>query len=176
MCPEGALRGSDALRGIRRRPDGVVDALPSCKGVYAICFRLDSPVIVMGRGGKVLGSAGPGLVLYVGSAGGPGGLRSRISRHFWGADRCWWHVDCISRAAASVEFIFYRVGSSGVKAEDELAGRLMELESLRPVGMLGATDSKRPHMFICSDRAAVVSLLKSVGTLVDFGDDHVGGT
>lgn len=172
MCPEGALRGSDALRGIRRRPEGVVDALPSCKGVYAICFRLDRPVSVVGRRGKVLGSVGPGLVLYVGSAGGPGGLRSRISRHFLGADRCWWHVDCISMAAALVEFIFYRVGGSGVKAEDELAGRLMELDALRPMGMLGATDSERPHMFMCSDKGAVLSLLRSLGTLIDLGSDH----
>ncbi len=166
MCPEEAPRGDDALRGIRRRLDEVIKALPQERGVYALCFRLDREVNITSRSGKVIASVGPGLVLYVGSAGGPGGLRARLSRHLMGASRCWWHVDCVSGAASSVKFVFYVTGSSGVESEDSLARRLAGLSSLRPIGRVGATDASEPHMFICYDEDSVIAALMPLGKLI----------
>ncbi len=167
MCPEGARHGDDALRGIRRRLREVVLAIPSDKGVYAVCFYLKEEARITSRTGRRLASVGPGLVLYVGSAGGPGGLRARLSRHLAGEhDGCWWHVDCISRAADEVVFVYYKVGQHGTASEDALSESLLSLPQLRPLYGIGNTDSREPHTFICSCVTPVVKALRSLGGVV----------
>jgi len=52
LCPEGAA-GDEPLRGSGRRPP-----LPAEKGVYAVCFRLEGPVEIRDRRGRVLAKAG----------------------------------------------------------------------------------------------------------------------
>jgi len=90
LCPEGAA-GDEPLRGSGRRP-----LLPAEKGVYAVCFRLGGPVEIRDRRGRALAKAEAGYLIYVGSAGGPGGIRARVSRHLRGPQRLWWHIDSVS--------------------------------------------------------------------------------
>jgi len=52
LCPEGAA-GDEPLRGSGRRP-----LLPAEKGVYTVCFRLEGPVEIRDRRGRVLAKAG----------------------------------------------------------------------------------------------------------------------
>ena len=167
MCPGEAAEGDDTLRGTGRRP-----ALPSDRGVYVVVYHLSGEVDVRGRGGRLLARVGPGYVAYVGSAGGPGGLRARLGRHLLGARRLWWHVDSISSSPLSTPVLaYYEVGRWGREAEDTLAGRLMTL-GLRPVGKVGATDSRMPHLFIVDDVDLLARELSSMGgTTVRLGED-----
>ena len=160
MCP-GDARGRRAMSR-----SGVADAcpLPGSKGVYAICFVLDRPVAVLSRGGRVVAEVGPGRVLYVGSAGGPGGIRARVGRHLAREKaRRWWHVDWLTSESAGTLFVYYREGAYGPAAEDALASELLASGLARPVGMVGATDSSLPHTFYCLDPEGVARLLESRG-------------
>ncbi|MGC9071709.1 MAG: DUF123 domain-containing protein [Acidilobus sp.] len=163
MCPEEALEGDDSLRGIGRRPP-----LPSSGGIYSICFALDAAVEVKGRSGRRVAAAGPGLVLYVGSAGGPGGIGARLARHLSRPGRVVWHIDSVSSSPNSRPlFVYYEVGRYGTQAEDELALYLMSRAYLRPLGMAGASDSAAPHMFECYDINSVLEALRArAGSLV----------
>ncbi len=158
MCPGEAVKVDDSLRGKGRRPD-----LPRERGVYVVVFQLNGEVVVRGRGGRLVGRVGPGHVAYVGSAGGPGGLRSRLGRHLTRPRGVWWHVDSISSSPLSKPVLaYYEAGAWGKEAEDRLAGRLLSL-GLRPVGMVGATDSRSPHTFIVDDLNGLVYALRSMG-------------
>ncbi|MDT7867032.1 MAG: DUF123 domain-containing protein [Acidianus sp.] len=170
MCPEGAA-GDEPLRGSGRRP-----LLPAEKGVYAVCFRLEGPVEIRDRRGRVLAKAERGYLIYVGSAGGPGGIRARVSRHLRGPQRVWWHIDSVSSSPlARPVFIYYEVGRYGRPAEDGLASYIEPLEGLFPLGMAGATDSLRPHMFYCKDPGAIAeALARRGGTLWWCGDEGKG--
>lgn len=158
MCPGEAAKGDDTLRGTGRRP-----TLPRDRGVYVVVYHLTGEVVISGRGGKLVARVGPGYVAYVGSAGGPGGLRARLGRHLSGARRRWWHVDSISSSPSSTPVLaYYEVGRWGRDAEDGLASRLASL-GLRPVGMVGATDSRMPHLFVVDDLDRLARELSSMG-------------
>ncbi|MFP4606163.1 MAG: GIY-YIG nuclease family protein [Thiohalospira sp.] len=65
--------------------------LPAEPGTYAFCFRLEPGVYRVGALGDV--ELAGGYYLYIGSAFGPGGLRSRGERHWQGRGRPRWHLD-----------------------------------------------------------------------------------
>ena len=71
-------------------------------GTYALVFRSSAPFqAVAGRLGTVFLSSG--YWIYVGSAFGAGGLRSRLSHHLKPSHRPHWHLDPIKSALVPVE-------------------------------------------------------------------------
>jgi Uri superfamily endonuclease len=64
---------------------------PAAPGTYAFIFRLESGAYTVGALGVVELTGGD--YLYVGSAFGPGGLRSRVERHWEGRGKPRWHLD-----------------------------------------------------------------------------------
>lgn len=64
---------------------------PSEPGTYAFIFRLEPGAYTVGALGAV--ELAGGQYLYVGSAFGPGGLCSRVARHWEGPGKRRWHLD-----------------------------------------------------------------------------------
>lgn len=80
-------------------------AIPNSQGVYILHLELArSRSLTIGRLGSF--SFQPGEYLYVGSALGPGGLKSRLGRHLHGSERRHWHIDWL-RPFTLVRGYFY---------------------------------------------------------------------
>jgi Uri superfamily endonuclease len=70
-------------------------ALPDSPGTYILVFLLAEPLaLTVGRLGAVV--LEPGTYAYVGSAGGPGGLRARVQRHLRRGKPLHWHIDTVT--------------------------------------------------------------------------------
>ena len=121
--------------------------LPSSRGSYILQLRLAQPrSVVVGRLGTVRFPAGE--YLYVGSAFGQGGLRSRLSRHFrQDAKRYHWHIDHL-RAVATVPGCLFEVSDQPLECCWSQA--LASLPSaVIPAPRFGSTDCRsgcRSHL------------------------------
>ncbi len=81
--------------------------LPSAHGAYVLQLWVPRSLFVtIGHLGQYQLPAG--YYFYVGSARGPGGLRSRVGRHLRGGGPRRWHVDYV-RTVAEVQDVFYTV-------------------------------------------------------------------
>lgn len=118
--------------------------LPAAPGTYVLLVRLDTPLaLTPGRLGEVVLPAG--LLAYVGSAHGPGGLRARLLRHLRRDKPAHWHVDALT-AAAPVAEIWLR--ASGERLECGWARALASRPGVRePVRGFGSSDCRcRSHL------------------------------
>lgn len=107
------------------------------RGTYALLFKSPVPFHV------VVGKLGPALLnsgywIYVGSAFGPGGLRSRLSHHLKPSYRPHWHLDYIKQAMHPVEIW---TTTDSIKREHDWATILSGLNgATRPISGFGASD------------------------------------
>ncbi|HHY87497.1 MAG TPA: GIY-YIG nuclease family protein [Chloroflexi bacterium] len=70
----------------------MLEAIPAAPGTYVLAGRLSRPVeLPVGRLG--MAAFQPGVLLYAGSALGPGGLKARLRHHLEGSSRPHWHLD-----------------------------------------------------------------------------------
>ena len=82
------------------------DVIPASPGVYLLHLELfHQRVITIGKLGEFQFS--PGDYLYVGSARGPGGLRSRLGRHLKGNGKGHWHIDWLRAASLPGGYLFF---------------------------------------------------------------------
>ncbi len=150
-------------------------------GSYAVEIVLDRAAgIRVGKLGEY--NFGAGSYVYCGSANGPGGLRTRLSRHLLGAEKKHWHVDYL-RQAGSVQSMVYQLNETSAHVTESQNNRLMPLECAwsQLLSQLGGASIPVPG-FGASDcrsgcRAHLIYLGKGPGTLVDlvqvFGDGAV---
>lgn len=113
------------------------DALPAGQGAYLVFARLHLDLHLMGTrlAGNVLGA---GWYVYAGSANGPGGIKSRVSRHLRRDKVLRWHIDQLTCAAVEV----WAAEFPG-RSECELAGVLGKAEWLSfPVKGFGSSDCR----------------------------------
>ena len=126
------------------------DCLPRGAGCYVLILRLSSMrSITVGRLGKVLFLQG--TYLYVGSAFGSGGLRSRVGRHLRGDSRWYWHIDYL-RSAAEVHGCFYTVTDRPLECEWGQALAALPNAAI-PVPHFGSSDCRsgcRSHLIAFS--------------------------
>ena len=139
----------------------------SCKGTYAIVFSSDQEsCICIGKLGKV--KIEKGFYVYIGSAFGPGGLRSRINRHLKRGKPNHWHIDYIRDQLLPIG-VWYSYAS--VKEECHWAKILHEFSDSRPLNKMGATDCKCPsHFFSFKSLSFSTNFSKSIN---NFGADWV---
>jgi len=83
-----------------------MQCLPDEKGAYLLMLQLDAAV-ELNLHKTAMTRLEAGWYIYSGSAKGPGGLRSRLRRHFRKTKKSHWHVDhlttqCADMAALSV--------------------------------------------------------------------------
>ena len=107
------------------------------QGTYALVFQCKTSFhAVIGKLGSI--RIGTGYWVYVGSAFGPGGLRSRLTHHLKPSTRPHWHLDYIKTALHPVEIW---ATTNAVKREHEWAGVFSTLKgATRPIAGFGASD------------------------------------
>ena len=134
----------------------------SAPGIYALVLRLDSTSTTQ------IGSLGhfsflPGDYLYFGSARGPGGVHSRVSRHLRGPSgkRRHWHIDWFREIAHPIALIWTH---NDRQRECEWATALNPLGSREPA-QFGASDCRCAGHLLRLDSPAdfeeISSLLQS---------------
>ena len=91
-----------------------IDRIPARPGAYVVEFHLEEgQYLTIGRLGQALFS--PGAYLYMGSAGGPGGLRARLGRHMTNKiDRPHWHIDYLHQVARPVAYLYLTTPNSNL--------------------------------------------------------------
>lgn len=114
------------------------ETVPAGPGCYALVLALGSTTHVdVGRLGPL--ELLPGYYIYVGSAFGPGGLRARLSRHWAGASRRYWHIDYL-RAVSKPVSAWFQVQRES--REHEWAAALARGRSLDAVPGFGCSDCR----------------------------------
>jgi Uri superfamily endonuclease len=122
-----------------------IGALPKSPGTYILFIRLeDAFTLSVGRLGSF--DLAAGMVAYVGSAHGPGGLNARISRHCRPDKLPHWHIDALTTAAPVTAVWF---STSPERLECAWAIILAALDGVRlPVSGFGSSDCTcRTHLF-----------------------------
>ena len=133
------------------------------QGTYALMFKCEIPFLaVAGRLGSI--QIDSGFWVYVGSAFGPGGLRSRLAHHLKPSTRPHWHLDYIKHALHPIE-IWVTVDE--VKREHDWAGIFSTLKgAVRPIEGFGASDcSCLSHLIHLPRRPDYSTFLKQTGTI-----------
>jgi len=111
------------------------------KGSYIIVLYLDkSKKIQIGKLGQL--KFKKGYYAYVGSAFGPGGLKSRIKHHIEPKKSYHWHIDYLDPAVKEVW-----VSGYGERLEHEWAGLLGEIASEKIIGFGCSDCSCESHLF-----------------------------
>lgn len=134
------------------------------KGSYAILFILNSAqTLQIGKLGKYLFPKG--YYIYVGSALGSGGLKSRIRHHLKVSPNPHWHVDYFRRKAVPLEVW---VSEQTRKQEHDWAFALNQLKDTNfPAPGFGSSDCNCPtHLFHFKQ----FPLFKSLSRLLDHSD------
>lgn len=120
------------------------------RGSYILVVELrDKIQVAVGR--RII-ELDPGYYAYAGSAGGPGGLKARLSRHCAREKKVFWHIDRLTvNPQATVLFAYYCIGVWGRTIERMLA-KCLERELL-PIPRFGSTDDKeaKTHLFYAID-------------------------
>ena len=130
-------------------------------GTYALV--LSSAIqrsIVIGKLGKL--DVCPGFYVYVGSAGGPGGLQARVARHCRASKRRHWHIDHLS-TVAYVEEVWYSEQASGAEHQWAAAIAGMPGASVPLVGFGSSDCDCRSHLFRFPNRPSAGVFRRSLG-------------
>ncbi len=137
--------------------------IPREPGVYALVMEYGcSGKVVVGRR-IVLEPPSNAILVYVGSALGPGGLKARILRHLRRQKRIHWHIDYLTTLdCVHVRAIAYAVIQSR-GAESCLARACAEELAMGPRGF-GSTDDRSAitHLFYSSS-GGLWRVLETVG-------------
>jgi len=113
-------------------------------GTYALILQSRSNgTIQVGRWGEL--ALQPGFYIYVGSAFGPGGVKSRVSRHLSTDKRKHWHIDYLREQVMPVEVW---VSNEVSHLEHIWAGILFETPGINAIKGFGCSDCKcTSHLF-----------------------------
>ncbi len=127
--------------------------IPSLPGYYLLILRVHRKTIIFTRGKRRF-SLDPGVYIYIGSAHGPGGLRSRIMRHLRRKKKIFWHIDYLTMNE-NVDIIGFVTISDILKKNidlEKLLSRLMQ-KYLEFIPGFGCSDKKedRSHLFYCGE-------------------------
>ncbi len=133
------------------------------KGAYILIMRSKGVTLDVGKLGKV--NIPRGLVAYVGSARGPGGLGARLSRHFRKGKLKRWHIDYLTeREEIEVIGAFALLGG-----DESRVASLMMNECTPIVAEFGCSDKKDDftHLFLVKDLESLENRLNKLGKLIE---------
>uniref|UniRef100_A0A7C4HC98 DUF123 domain-containing protein n=1 Tax=Staphylothermus marinus TaxID=2280 RepID=A0A7C4HC98_STAMA len=134
----------------------VSNSIPHNKGVYLLVINVDEDIVVKTR--RRIFDINRGTYIYVGSARGNGGLRSRLTRYLYKSGKLFWHIDYLlsSNSTKLVEFCFYVTDED---LESFLASILIKM--CYPITGFGSSDKKRDpsHLFRCNHLDSVFNKL-----------------
>ncbi|MCD6196655.1 MAG: GIY-YIG nuclease family protein [Staphylothermus sp.] len=125
--------------------------IPSLPGYYLLIFRIYKKLTIITRGNKVF-SLNPGIYVYIGSAYGPGGLRSRIIRHLRRNKKVFWHVDYLTtnKYVELVGFVIITITSNKTIDLENLLSKKIQ-KHLEPILGFGCSDKRKDksHLYYC---------------------------
>jgi Uri superfamily endonuclease len=138
--------------------------LPEDKGTYVlIAFVAQMKRLEIGSLGRH--DIIPGFYLYVGSAFGAGGLRTRIGHHLDSTADPHWHIDYLLAAAQPLEVWFT---TAGTKLEHHWAELLENAPQFRiPIARFGSSDyhrSRASHLFYSKRRPSFAWFQRQIRT------------
>lgn len=141
--------------------------LPNTPGTYILLTQLEHPLkLQIGRLGAFELTAG--IIAYVGSAHGPGGLHARITRHCRVDKTLHWHIDALT-TTAPVSAVWF--STSLERLECTWANTLAVLDGVSmPVPGFGSSDCAcRTHLFTLPHTVipAAWNALKHLGSELD---------
>ncbi len=122
--------------------------LPSEPGTYALILELSAARALRVGGLGVVRLPGS-VLLYAGSAFGPGGLRARLLHHLRPSPRPHWHIDHLRRAAGVAEVWATR---DPRRLECVFAAAARALRGARDVPGFGASDCRCPSHLVALPR------------------------
>lgn len=132
--------------------------LPSASGTYALVFgNTLSRTVRVGALDDI--DIGPGYLVYVGSAFGPGGIRARIERHARSDKRLHWHIDYLGEYLSLEEALFTTAPERMEHAWAEALARLLEIAAPR----FGASDCRCDSHLFYSKHRPELALPKQTG-------------
>ena len=133
-------------------------------GTYALVLRSQqSASAQIGRWGRL--NIRPGYYIYVGSAFGPGGVRSRVSRHCREAKSKHWHIDYLREFASPVA-VWCSYDTAHL--EHRWAKALNNLGDTTPVEGFGCTDCQcEAHLFFTTKEPELVAFSAAVDSGVE---------
>ena len=135
------------------------DSLRSEAGTYIVILKIVTPQrMEIGKLGNFYFEKG--YYLYIGSAHGPGGIKSRIKRHLKKDKAEHWHIDYL-RKASSVAAIFFNYSKK--KKECVWASKLSSSSHLStPIIGFGSSDCLCPSHLFFGKQPFNIGLLKDI--------------
>jgi len=133
------------------------DALRTFPGTYALVLRcIHGTKITVGALGPM--QVVPGFYVYIGSAFGPGGLRSRLLHHLLKRASPHWHIDYLRLVTEPTEAW---ITLDPTKREHEWASALAKFPRVSvPIPRFGASDCRCPSHLFYADRLLSPKSLK----------------
>ncbi|WP_022850919.1 GIY-YIG nuclease family protein [Limisalsivibrio acetivorans] len=133
--------------------------IPASSGIYALFLNAGRECsITVGRFGKA--EIHPGDYVYIGSAFGPGGMRSRIGRHSRVNKKCRWHIDYLRRYMSMLGVIWC---ASAREQEHLWAGKALSFGEVVLKGLGSSDCSCISHFLRLNNMDALVYDLKAGG-------------
>ena len=139
--------------------------IPAVPGSYLIIGKLDNDIQLDSgpfSGQNLL----PGHYLYSGSACGPGGLKSRISRHLNPETKRFWHFDHL-KASLFIEEVLFSVNKISQECEFIKVVQTMEGVSF-PLPLFGASDCRQK----CPAHLVRFPISFNIGSVFERLKDH----
>lgn len=134
----------------------LVTQVPRKPGSYALFFLLDKRVhLEVGKLGRFL--LEPGVLVYFGSAMGPGGLGARIARHLSPGKKRRWHVDYLQPHAKPI-VIWFSTGGEGQECNWSKTMASQE-GSYFPIREFGSSDCSCPSHLLHLDKVPLPKVL-----------------
>jgi len=125
-------------------------------------FKLKEELTFKVRGGKLF-NLKPSFYLYVGSAFGSGGLKSRLLRHLKRNKKPHWHLDFITTSSSFCPISAYLFAKKRI--ECNLAGEL--LKEFNFVPSFGSSDCTCPsHLFSIDNLLKLDSICREFGATI----------
>ncbi len=137
------------------------------KGAYVLVMESRGTFLRVGKLGRI--RIPRGLIAYVGSAKGPGGLEARLRRHFRRGKAKKWHVDYLTESEEIVV-----LGALALPGGDE--GQLAQLlhEICRPLTAgFGCSDKREDgtHLFQVDDLELLRRKVREIGKVIELHSD-----
>ncbi|RLG81578.1 MAG: DUF123 domain-containing protein [Thermoprotei archaeon] len=146
-------------------------SLPDKPGVYVLVVKVREDATVTVRSSRVFGIP-RGIYLYIGSARGIGGLKSRVLRHVRGAKSMFWHIDyLLAHPSTSIAGVYYAVVGKSSDYESMLSS-IMARE-FNGIKGFGCSDKKKDysHLYYCGN--SLKACLYRASFLLNMGFKYV---
>jgi Uri superfamily endonuclease len=130
----------------------IINKIPKVKGYYILIIEVSKRTTISVRSGRKF-MLQPGFYFYIGSAHGPGGLRSRLLRHLREEKRRFWHIDYLISNNSSCIRGFYILLANTKTPDYESIISTKLIRIFKPIRGFGCSDKRKDisHLYLCTN-------------------------